>query len=422
MAASFAAPPPAFAARLGRRGAPSPGRPWALGPRPVASRATFGRRSAAPPRTSVRRFGRADGIRSIVARQRQALRSLRGGSPEQVASERLRARRRAAVAPPSERDVGEANLASSRRTRKRPASPPARRGPRRGRGGAVRAEAVAPRRRFAPQRGIREAAPDPRAELEEAVAEARGGTSAAGEQAANVIASRIQAERRLDRAVEDHVATRSSAQAALARADAAERSGRTDEARGFTRAAEAHVRRLIGLDARSLTCGPRVLDATAAADRARNVVLRNADQLRAALSERERLLSRLDQAQMQELLNAVRAQLRRGTGVARPALFNEIRRGIDRRLAVAEADRPGATDRSSGRERGPQACSAMAGPCNGRRTGSARCADSSAAAVADPLPDLDVLHRAAHPRTARAGSAWRARGTAWARRAAGRRR
>ena len=177
---------------------------------------------------------------------------------------------------------------------------------------------------------------DPRTDLETAIAAAREAHGALVASAAGIIANQIQAERRLDRAIEEHARVTGEVRAALSHADAAERDAHPEDARRWSRAATAGATRLIGLEAEIRTLRTALVDATAAADRARDLVLRNAEQVRAALADRERLLSRLDQAEMQEQLNAARAMLRAAPD-GDAVTVDQLRRGIDQRLAVAQA-------------------------------------------------------------------------------------
>lgn len=181
-----------------------------------------------------------------------------------------------------------------------------------------------------------EAAADPKVQLEQAISEARDQHRLLTEQAANVIANQSQLQLRLDRAIEEYERTSGSARQALLLADQATAAGDTDRAASLNQAAEGFAARLISLERDMESLKRSLLDATAASDRAKQAVRTSSAALQKKLAEREALLSRLDQAQMQEQMNAAMAQLSAGVGGDVPTL-DEVRAKIDRRLAAAHA-------------------------------------------------------------------------------------
>jgi phage shock protein A len=78
-----------------------------------------------------------------------------------------------------------------------------------------------------------------------------------------------------------------------------------------------------------------VLQATQASDQAKAAVQQNATQLQRKLAERQKLLSQLDQAKMQEQLNTAMASLSETVGQDVPT-FDEIRGKIEARYAKAK--------------------------------------------------------------------------------------
>ena len=181
-----------------------------------------------------------------------------------------------------------------------------------------------------------EAAADPKVQLEQAISEAREQHRLLTEQAANIIANQSQLQMRLDRAIEEYEQASGSARQALLLADQATAAGDTERAASLNQAAQGFAARMISLERDMESLKRSLLDATAASDRAKQAVRTSSSALQKKLAEREALLSRLDQAQMQEQMNAAMQQLSAGVGGDVPTL-DEVRVKIDRRLAAAHA-------------------------------------------------------------------------------------
>jgi phage shock protein A len=177
---------------------------------------------------------------------------------------------------------------------------------------------------------------DPRVQLEQAIDEAREQHRQLTEQAANVIASQTQLQARLDRAIEAYGNANASARQAVRLADDAQAAGSEARAQAMTQAAEGFVSRSIALETEIDSLKRALLEATAASDRARQAVTTSSAALRKRLAEREALLSKLDQAKVQEQMNAAMAQLGSGVGGDVPSL-DEVRTKIEHRLAAAQA-------------------------------------------------------------------------------------
>jgi phage shock protein A len=177
---------------------------------------------------------------------------------------------------------------------------------------------------------------DPKVQLEQAIAESREQHRRLTEQAATVIANQTQLERQLDRAIDDYGRANASARQALLLADKAASGGDAEKSASYNQAAEAFASRVIQLEGQAKDLRAGLLNAAQASAQARQAVSLNAAQLQKALGERERLLSQLDQAKMQEQMNAAMAQLRQSVGDDVPT-FDEMRTKIERRLAAAQA-------------------------------------------------------------------------------------
>jgi phage shock protein A len=192
--------------------------------------------------------------------------------------------------------------------------------------------------------GKLEESADPKVQLEQAIQEAQEQHRKLTEQAANVIANQKQTQMRLDRAVEDFEKANASARQALLLADEANKGGKADKASDYNQAAEQFANRLIQLEKEVDDLKKQLLDTTQAADKAKQMVSQNSAQLQKKLTEREKLLSQLDQAKMQEQMTKAMNQLNATLGEDVPT-FEQVREKIERRLAKAQgmADLSGAT-------------------------------------------------------------------------------
>jgi phage shock protein A len=177
---------------------------------------------------------------------------------------------------------------------------------------------------------------DPKVQLEQAIAEAREQHRLLTEQAANVMANQSQLQMRLDHAIEAYGQATASTRQALMLAEKATAAGDTTKAANMNEAGRAFASRQIALEGEIDGLKRTLLDATAASDRAKQAVATSSAVLQKKLSEREALLSRLEQAQMQEQMNAAMQQLTQTVGGEVPTL-DEVRTKIDRRLAAAQA-------------------------------------------------------------------------------------
>jgi phage shock protein A len=192
--------------------------------------------------------------------------------------------------------------------------------------------------------GKLEESADPKVQLEQAIQEAQEQHRKLTEQAANVIANQKQTQMRLDRAVEDFEKANASARQALLLADEATKGGKAEKASDYNQAAEQFANRLIQLEKEVDDLQKQLLDTTQAADKAKQMVSQNSAQLQKKLTEREKLLSQLDQAKMQEQMTTAMNQLNATLGEDVPT-FEQVREKIERRLAKAQgmADLSGAT-------------------------------------------------------------------------------
>jgi phage shock protein A len=176
---------------------------------------------------------------------------------------------------------------------------------------------------------------DPKVQLEQAITEAKEQHLRLRQQAANVIANQKQLEMQLSRTMgELEKANANARQALVMSADAAKR-GDATKAAEYNAAAGSIATRLIELERSADDQKTIVLQATQAADQAKQAVQQNSTALQQKLAERQKLLSQLDQAKMQEELNKAMSTLSESVGQDVPTL-DEVRDKIEARYAKAK--------------------------------------------------------------------------------------
>jgi len=175
---------------------------------------------------------------------------------------------------------------------------------------------------------------DPKVQLEQALQEAQEQDRRLKEQAANVIANQKQAEMRLNRAMAELEKVNGSAKQALLMADEAQKKGDTAKTTQYTQAAESFANRLIAVEKEVESLKQLSLQSAQAADQARAAVAQNSVAMQKKLAERQKLLSQLDQAKMQEQMNKAMSSLSEAVGQDVPTL-NEVRDKIEARYAKA---------------------------------------------------------------------------------------
>jgi phage shock protein A len=177
---------------------------------------------------------------------------------------------------------------------------------------------------------------DPKVQLEQAITEAQDQHRRLKEQAANVIAHQKQTEMRLSRTLEELERVNTNARQALRMADEAEKAGDATKATQYTQAAETFATKLIAVEQEIEDLKALHLQSTEAANNAKQAVQQNSAALQQKLSERQKLLSQLDQAKMAEQMNSAMASLTETVGQDVPT-FDEVRQKIEARYAKAKA-------------------------------------------------------------------------------------
>jgi phage shock protein A len=177
---------------------------------------------------------------------------------------------------------------------------------------------------------------DPKVQLEQAIAEAQNQHRRLREQAANVIANQKQGELRLNNKLGELEKLNANARQALIMAADAEKAGDGTKAAQYTSAAETIANQLIQVEKDVESLKSMVIEATQASDQAKAAVQQNSRLLQEKIAEKSKLLSQLDQAKMQEEMNAAMAQLNESVGTDVPSLA-EVQEKIQARYAKAKA-------------------------------------------------------------------------------------
>ncbi|MFT7473626.1 MAG: phage shock protein A [Verrucomicrobiales bacterium] len=177
---------------------------------------------------------------------------------------------------------------------------------------------------------------DPKVQLEQAIQESKEQHQRLKEQAANVIAHQKQTEMRLEKSMVELEKLTGNARQAVMMADEAMQRGDETKAVEYTSAAEAFAGRLIAVETEVEDLKALHLSATQSANEAKNAVAQNSDRLQSKLSERQKLLSQLDQAKMKEQMNDAMSSLGETVGADTPSL-DQVREKIEGRLARADA-------------------------------------------------------------------------------------
>ena len=177
---------------------------------------------------------------------------------------------------------------------------------------------------------------DPGVQLEQALAEAQAQHRRLKEQAANVIANQKQSELRLNSKMAELEKLNANARQALMMASDAEKAGDQTKATQYNGAAETIANQLIQVEKDIEGLKAMVIESTKASDQAKAAVQQNSRILQQKLADKNRLLSQLDQAKMQEEMNKAMSQLQETVGDDVPTL-NEVQQKIEARYVKAKA-------------------------------------------------------------------------------------
>lgn len=178
---------------------------------------------------------------------------------------------------------------------------------------------------------------DPKVQLEQAIEETQRQHQLLIQQASAVLANQHQLQIQLGRAIDDTEKLRSSAGQALRLADERRRAGEAEKADEYEQTARAFATQLASTE-RSMESLKTLHDkALVAAEAARRAVSQNEMLLREKMQEKSALLTQLEQAKMQERMNAALATMESNLAALpgdTPTL-DEVRAKIEARYARA---------------------------------------------------------------------------------------
>ena len=176
---------------------------------------------------------------------------------------------------------------------------------------------------------------DPKIQIEQAIEEAKRQHELLSQQAAAVVGNQKQLELKLGRAIEEVEKLQGSARQALLMADKATRAGDTGAATQYEDAAQSFAMKLVAEEASMKDLKGLHDQSITAAMAARKAVETNALNLQKQLAERSKLLSQLDNAKMQERMNAALSQMNELAPKGDVPSLAEVRDKIETRYAKA---------------------------------------------------------------------------------------
>ena len=178
---------------------------------------------------------------------------------------------------------------------------------------------------------------DPKIQLEQAIEEAQRQHQLLIQQASAVLANQHQLQIQLGRSIDDTEKLRSSAGQALRLADDRRRAGEAEKADEYEQTARAFATQLASTEQSMESLKALHDKALVAAEAARRAVSQNETLLREKMQEKSKLLTQLEQAKMQERMNAALATMESNIAALpgdTPTL-DEVRAKIEARYARA---------------------------------------------------------------------------------------
>jgi phage shock protein A len=148
-----------------------------------------------------------------------------------------------------------------------------------------------------------EKAMDPEIEIEQAISEARKRDQELRNQAAKVVAHRVQLESKIEDAADNVGSARELAKKALLKAEESRVAGNVEEAEKWTRSAQSLAMRLQASESNLDSLKKQYETAMDQAEKAKSAVSQNALRLQELAAKRLELLGALQQAKMQETVN-----------------------------------------------------------------------------------------------------------------------
>lgn len=185
-------------------------------------------------------------------------------------------------------------------------------------------------------RSAAESAMDPEIEIQSAIDEARRRDQDLRNQAAKVIAHKTQLEGQIERAASDAGEAREMAKQALLRADEAQKAGDEANVTKWTQAAQSLAMKLQAAENNLTSLKEQFETAVGQAETAKEAVQTNAMNLQELSAKRMEMLGSLQQAKMQESVNAAVETMSAGVTDEMPSL-DQVEQKIEQRKAEAMA-------------------------------------------------------------------------------------
>ena len=148
-----------------------------------------------------------------------------------------------------------------------------------------------------------ERAMDPEIEIEQAISEAKKRDQELRNQAAKVVAHRVQLESKIEDAADNVGSARELAKKALLKAEDARTAGNVEDAEKWTRSAQSLAMRLQASESNLDSLKKQYETAMEQAEKAKQAVSQNALRVQELAARRLELLGSLQQAKMQESVN-----------------------------------------------------------------------------------------------------------------------
>jgi phage shock protein A len=176
---------------------------------------------------------------------------------------------------------------------------------------------------------------DPRVQIEQAIEDAKTQHQLLSQQAAAVIGNERELQLKLTRSIEETEKLQANARQGLLLAEQARKAGDERKAASYEDSARAFASRLVSSEAAMRDMHTMHERAAQASAQARAAVETNALALQKKLAERTQLLSQLDQAKMQERLNAAMASMTQLAPAGDTPTLEQVRDKIEARYARA---------------------------------------------------------------------------------------
>jgi len=176
---------------------------------------------------------------------------------------------------------------------------------------------------------------DPRVQLDQAITEAQQQHQALVQQAAVVIGNQRQLEMRMARQIDEVNGLTDSTRQALALIDRANSTGDTGAAARYEQTAQVFAGQLVTAEATLEDLKSLHRQAVSSAEQAREAVEENTARLRSHFAERDRLLTQIEQAAMQEQMGKAMEGMSRVTPPGDTPTLAEVRDKVEKRYAIA---------------------------------------------------------------------------------------